>query len=101
VQYTQQSSPSGVRITWQFSHLYFIWQTSVGRVSVFLCPQCGQVISQVSDFVVLLGDSVLSATLFATGESLVLIEEAQLLINKAIRRNVIGGIVLYKLVILF
>lgn len=45
VQKTQQSPSFGRISVLHFSQLYFITQTSVGIVSIFLCPHLGQVIS--------------------------------------------------------
>lgn len=45
VQKTQQSPSFGLISSLHFSQLYFIVQTSVGMVSIFLCPHLGQVIS--------------------------------------------------------
>jgi len=54
VQKTQQSPFFGESSVLQFSHVYFIWQTSVGNTSTFVCPHSGQVISDVFEFIVLL-----------------------------------------------
>ena len=45
VQKTQQSPSFGLISSPHFSQLYFIVQTSVGMVSIFLCPHFGHVIS--------------------------------------------------------
>lgn len=45
VQKTQQSPLFGRISSSHFSQLYLIMQTSVGMVSIFLCPHFGQVIS--------------------------------------------------------
>ena len=45
VQKTQQSPFFGLISSPHFSQLYFIIQTSVGIVSIFLCPHFGHVIS--------------------------------------------------------
>ena len=45
MQNTQQSPFLGRISALHFSQLYFITQTSVGMVSIFLCPHFGQVIS--------------------------------------------------------